>query len=90
MTREGFDYQTGVNYLGHVELTRILLEGLLLQQVTYYFVTGCLSFKAVQAVQECCDTTTLKCIVQVLIAFNSASPPVSKEYTVDKQMVAFR
>ncbi len=32
-TREGFDYQTGVNYLGHVELARILIEGLLLQQV---------------------------------------------------------
>ena len=36
LTREGFDYQTGVNYLGHVELARILIEGLLLQQVLPY------------------------------------------------------
>lgn len=33
ITREGFEYQTGVNYLGHVELAKRLLEGLMLGQV---------------------------------------------------------
>ena len=32
-TREGFEYQTGVNYFGHVELAKQLIEHLMLGQV---------------------------------------------------------
>ena len=32
-TREGFEYQTGVNYFGHVELAKQLIERLMLGQV---------------------------------------------------------
>lgn len=32
LTREGFEFQTGVNYLGHVELAKILLEGVMLRK----------------------------------------------------------
>ena len=33
-TREGFEYQLGVNYLGHVELTTLLIEGVMLHAVS--------------------------------------------------------
>lgn len=32
MTREGFEYQTGVNYLGHAELAKVLLENVMLRK----------------------------------------------------------
>jgi hypothetical protein len=33
LTREGFEYQTGVNYLGHVQLAKRLIEGFILRKV---------------------------------------------------------